>query len=460
MEEWSSTQRRCTEARRRERRSPGRSAQAEVYQCQTGELGQKLGQEESAVWDPGGGCHARRRKEGCAIPSATEEEDGSKEEDPQVVKWMDESEGRRTRTELYVSHPLLYILVRQAGRQIPAMIDTGATVNLYNNRKLSTPMKVAPLFEQVQDLVGAAGSKVGIAKYGVAMVTFPNRRTSAVVVCEHAECPLPLILGAPWLKQVKASLDYKVGRLTTRLGTFAWDPGKRLGRTRAVYMCEAVSREGDTEVSIGEVKAVLEGLTTEERETVQKAVESCVLTERGKQEVRRLLVLYKDVWTGSAIGCAKGTEHRIEVTVNRPVAVRMRAIPQKWQKALDDHIQELLKEGVLERSESDCAAVPVCVGKPDGSLRLCVDYRKLNTITVPDRFPLPLIQDLIQSTAGSRYFILIDLRAGFWQIPLEKSSRKWTAFRTHKGLYQWTVMPFGLIHRRRFNGGRRRHSRT
>ena len=77
-------------------------------------------------------------------------------------------------------------------------------------------------------------------------------------------------------------------------------------------------------------------------------------------------------------------------------------------------------------------------------MRFCVDYRKLNEITVNDSHPLPLISDLLDSVKDAQYFSLLDLRSGYWQIPVAPEDRAKTAFVTQNGLYEFTRMPFGL----------------
>ena len=104
----------------------------------------------------------------------------------------------------------------------------------------------------------------------------------------------------------------------------------------------------------------------------------------------------------------------------------------------------MLAQGVIEPATCEWASPIVMVPKPDGSLRFCVDYRKLNSITVPDTYPLPRMDECIDSLEEAAIFTTLDCNSGYWQIPVDPADRDKTTFTSHYGIYRFIRLPFGL----------------
>lgn len=137
--------------------------------------------------------------------------------------------------------------------------------------------------------------------------------------------------------------------------------------------------------------------------------------------------------------------HHIElVSGTKPIKCSPYRLNPEKVKYLKEEIAMLLKDKVIEETESSYASNVVLVPKPDKTLRLCTDYRKLNAITVPDPFPLPRIEDLIDRVGQAKYLTKIDMTRGYWQVPLDEESVPLSAFVTPFGHFAWRVMPFGL----------------
>ena len=105
---------------------------------------------------------------------------------------------------------------------------------------------------------------------------------------------------------------------------------------------------------------------------------------------------------------------------------------------------DMLAGGQIEPIDSPWSTPVVLVTKKDGGTRLCVDYHRLNIVTVNDTYPLPRIDDTLDMLAGRQWFSTLDLASGYWQVSLSQEARIKTTFATHSGLFQFKVMPFGL----------------
>ena len=133
--------------------------------------------------------------------------------------------------------------------------------------------------------------------------------------------------------------------------------------------------------------------------------------------------------------------HKIILSDENPTKSR---VPYKQLKVVEEHIDQMLRMGVLRKSKSPWASPEVMVEKSDGSLRFCVDFRKVNEKTIKDLYPMPLIEDKLNAFGGCEFFLTLDIASGYWQLLMDENSIEKPAFTTHKGLYEFLVMAFGM----------------
>ena len=175
----------------------------------------------------------------------------------------------------------------------------------------------------------------------------------------------------------------------------------------------------------------------------------CMLSEEQKRTLMIFLGKNNDVFAKSSsdIGCTDLHFHRIETGDNPPFRQRpYRQSPQN-QQIIQEHVQQMLKDRIITESNSTWAAPVVLVSKKKtNEMRFAVDYRGLNARTQAINFPIPDLQDALDSvgTAQSKIFSVMDLKSSFWQIPLHPDTADRSAFITHDGCYQFTRVPYGI----------------
>jgi hypothetical protein len=131
-----------------------------------------------------------------------------------------------------------------------------------------------------------------------------------------------------------------------------------------------------------------------------------------------------------------------------PGAVPVQKKPYRYAPSqkdeLEKQINEMIRKGVIQPSHSPFASPVILVKKKDGGWRMCVDYRYLNALTVKNKYPLPIVDELLDELAGAQFFTKLDLRSGYHQIRLVEGEEYKTTFKTHNGHWEFKVMPFGL----------------
>ncbi len=178
-------------------------------------------------------------------------------------------------------------------------------------------------------------------------------------------------------------------------------------------------------------------------ESIQRLTLEAETTPLYKEKLEQLLLDWPTVCS-KEIGHSSIVKHRIITTDELPVRKRAYRLSIDKQQFVDDEIQELLNKKIIQPSVSPWASPVVVVPKKDRSFRLCVDYRGLNAKTHLDAYPMPQIQEILESFHGATVFSTLDLKSGYWQLEMEEDSIQKTAFVTSAGLFEFLRLPFGL----------------
>ncbi|XP_025763376.1 uncharacterized protein LOC112847002 [Oreochromis niloticus] len=156
---------------------------------------------------------------------------------------------------------------------------------------------------------------------------------------------------------------------------------------------------------------------------------------------QRRNVFSLDEWD---VGLAKDVEHNIRLSNSTPFRERSRRLAPADIDDVRQHLQQLLAAGIIKESRSPFASPIVVVRKKNGSIRICIDYRTLNSRTIPDQYTIPRIDDALDCLTGSKWFSVLDLRSGYYQIAMSEQDKEKTAFICPLGFYQFERMPQGI----------------
>ncbi|KAL1282357.1 hypothetical protein QQF64_001160 [Cirrhinus molitorella] len=162
-----------------------------------------------------------------------------------------------------------------------------------------------------------------------------------------------------------------------------------------------------------------------------------------KTELQHLVGQFSDVFS-TRPGQTNVIEHEIRTPPGVVVRQRPYQVPEARRTAIESEIQDMLKLGVIEPSRSPWSSPIVMVPKPDGTLRFCNDFRRLNEVSEFDGYPMPRVDELLERLGRARYISTLDLTKGYWQVRLTESSKPKTAFSTPSGHWQYRTLPFGL----------------
>ena len=251
-------------------------------------------------------------------------------------------------------------------------------------------------------------------------------------------------IGLHYLRGVDGVMNFKAGESDSGgLSVMMCHPAharKRVEVIRSGTVVGSISSIVDVEVD----EDTTSGHWTGQR--LQAEVDLSGLSELEVKSVQNMLLTRKTAFSAGDedVGRAAVTEHRIELDDYTPIRQRPRRFPEPVVEAIEEQCRQLQALDIIAPSKSAWSSPVVPIRKKDGSIRLCIDYRKVNAVTRPDRFPMPNLTDLVFSLHGMLYFTSLDLVRGYYQVPLAKPSQEITAFSTTRSHYEFKRLSFGL----------------
>ncbi len=258
-----------------------------------------------------------------------------------------------------------------------------------------------------------------------------------IVVERHESCPAKLMEG---VHEVNDAGVFRIVLRNTRRSPVHLEAGTAVGRVhKAAIEGYWLNSSGSSDEG---VNAVSENVWCPGEEA---KIDASNMDAATAEKYRSLINRNADVFSkdDSDIGHSH-IQHDIRLVDYKPFKARAYRIPAMQTEIVEKHVKEMLAMGVIKTSASPYASPIVLVKKADNSIRFCVDYRKLNSVTVKDSYPMPLIEERIDSIFGSQIFSGLDLTSGYWQFALTTSATELTAFICHLGLFEFLRMPFGL----------------
>ena len=163
-----------------------------------------------------------------------------------------------------------------------------------------------------------------------------------------------------------------------------------------------------------------------------------------RDKLKNLLLEFSDVFD-EHLGHTTILTHKINTGNSTPTKQHPRRLPSAHREKSERQITEMLEKGIIRESTSPWPSPIILVKKKDGEMRVCIDYRKLNSVTIGHAHALPRVDDILDSLGNAQYFSTLDLKSAYWQISVDQQDREKTAFVTQRGLFEFNWMSFGLV---------------
>ena len=341
--------------------------------------------------------------------------------------------------------PCLFLVVPNHS-SVPVLLGTNNLEQLIpGNSNLSDPLKlVASCLQQRQQHLESNDGSIAVLKYvgrqaallqsgctaslSVSLGNFSGYPPSHTVVeaCRSSSLPGDIEV-SPTLHYFTGRSDFSVTLNNTSSHIVKVNPGDIIAQLSPVVVT-SIAGSADSSRKVPDLTSV-------------------DVPAHDKEMLKELFEEYSDIFSQNDldIGHFSGVQHYIELEDERPFKQRYRRIPPHMFEEVADHLRQLAAGGIIRPSKSPFSSPVVCVRKKDGRLRLCVDYRLLNSRTKKDNYCLPRVEEILDSLNGAKFFTRLDLKSGYHQIEIAEKHKERTAFTVGPlGFWEHNRLAFGL----------------
>jgi hypothetical protein len=337
------------------------------------------------------------------------------------------------------------------GRPATILIDSGCTGNLLSTAFVSMHPVLSKTKTQVPQ---------GLALLADGSTIQLESRTRQVELClDHhrefldfdvARLRYDAILGMSWLERNNPVINWRDRTMHmehTVLGEPATDTHATVPQTPRIEIISALQLKRavrDSEDALFLLDTMTQDTMTKDTMTKDTMTKDPIDTEIPDADVQALLTSYQDVFPDdlpTGLPPPRAVDHRIELVPGaEPPSKPTYRLSFAEMNEVKKQLNDLLAKGLIAPSKSPFGAPVLLVRKKDGTMRMCIDYRALNKLTIKNRYPLPRIDELLDRIQGARFFSKIDLRSGYHQIRIAEGDEHKTAFRTRYGHYEFKVL--------------------
>lgn len=336
------------------------------------------------------------------------------------------------------SSPLFITEVMLEGLNAKALVDSGATHNFFSSSFVSTHQAVfAPLIDASSGFSaamvdGSPNHSEGVLKKAKLTIGKLTCTVSGQII---KVAKYDVILGKPWLFQFNPLIDWRENRMEVTISNdvvVVKGVRNKTPSTPIDGIQESLRREIDQEAIILNCHVAVDSSKDDSNSPRLHAI-------------AEWKTKYPEVFSElTAPPKERLTTHAIKCSDPSPIALPAYRMSPLELQSLKTQLDELLLKGFIKPSMSPWSAPAIFVKKKDGTLRLCIDYRALNRVTVKHHFPIPRVDDLLDQLSSATIFSKLDLASGYYQVAIAPEDTEKTAFKTRYGLYEFLVMPFGL----------------